>query len=289
MLPKDLNWFHFHLLNPYFNIPNSEEGVLQYLKDNPKALQYLPYNLDHIKAFVFTPGKTGTVSLTYSLRKALGQNGNQQVFMYHTSTLFPKPFTLEQLLSHNQTKLQDVPRLSPSSNLSTSRSRLDLLQVFSTYRDPIDRIISNFFEITKDKSLITIPNLLRYIRSTYKVSYPFVELSQVSSLNIFDKPFNKQKGYQTFSADRFNLMLLRFDHINSFQDIIRQIIPNYIHIHANRNVKRLYITIKNSVVIPKELLDSVYDYEDKNLRYFFTDLEIAKMKSKYYDRLIEKK
>ena len=267
MLQKDFNWFHFHLLNPYFDIPNSEEGVLQYLKDNPKALQYLPYNLDHIKAFVFTPGKTGTVSLTYSLRKALGQNGNQQVFMYHTSTLFPKPFTLEKLLSHNQTKLQ----------------------IFSTYRDPIDRIISNFFEITKDKSLITIPNLLRYIRSTYKVSYPFTELSQVSSLNIFDKPFNKQKGYQTFSTERFNLMLLRFDHINSFQDIIRQIVPNYIHIHANRNVKRLYLTIKNSVVIPKELLDSVYDYEDKNLRYFFTDQEIAKMKSKYYDRLIEKK
>ena len=92
-----------------------------------------------------------------------------------------------------------------------------------------------------------------------------------------------KKRYSYIELDDVNLLLLRFEDIESRHSFFKSIGYNYIETHSNqteknRKVGELYMDVKRRLKFTKEELDNIYSGE---VLIFYTDEEIAGFKEKY--------
>ena len=106
------------------------------------------------------------------------------------------------------------------------------------------------------------------------------------SMKLWKKHFGidlTKKRYSYIELDDVNLLLLRFEDIESRHSFFKSIGYNYIETHSNqteknRKVGELYMDVKRRLKFTKEELDNIYSGE---VLIFYTDEEIAGFKEKY--------
>ena len=106
------------------------------------------------------------------------------------------------------------------------------------------------------------------------------------SIKLWKKHFNidlTKKRYSYIELDDVNLLLLRFEDIESRPSFFKSIGYNYIETHSNqteknRKVGELYVDVKRRLKFTKKELDNIYSGE---VLIFYTDEEIAGFKEKY--------
>jgi hypothetical protein len=131
---------------------------------------------------------------------------------------------------------------------------------------------------------------LYFIGNQWQIYHPFLEkeTKNFDYVNIYSKPFDKNKGYQIFETDKVKIILLRFDKIDSWETIIRENteFSDFKLIAKNLTEKKkerlLYKEVLNSVKIPKTILDKHFAQDEKNLSYFFSNDEIDTIKKRWY-------
>jgi hypothetical protein len=109
------------------------------------------------------------------------------------------------------------------------------------------------------------------------------------SIKLWKKHFGidlTKRRYQYIELEDANLLLLRFEDIESRPSVFKSLRYDYIETHSNqteknRKVGELYIDIKRRLKFTKEELDNIYSGE---VRLFYTDEEIAGFKEKYLRR-----
>jgi hypothetical protein len=95
-----------------------------------------------------------------------------------------------------------------------------------------------------------------------------------------------KKRYQYVELEDANLLLLRFEDIESRPRLFESLGYDYIETHSNQTEKNkkvgeLYMDIKRRLKFTKEELDNIYSGE---VHLFYTDEEIAGFKEKYLRR-----
>jgi hypothetical protein len=95
-----------------------------------------------------------------------------------------------------------------------------------------------------------------------------------------------KRRYQYIELEDANLLLLRFEDIESRPSVFESLGYDYIETHSNQTEKNkkvgeLYMDIKRRLKFTKEELDNIYSDE---VRLFYTDEEIAGFKEKYMRR-----
>jgi hypothetical protein len=106
------------------------------------------------------------------------------------------------------------------------------------------------------------------------------------SMKLWKKHFGidlTKKRYQYIELEDANLLLLRFEDIESRQHVFESLGYSYIETHSNQTEKNkkvgeLYMDIKRRLKFTKEELDNIYSGE---VQLFYTDKEIAGFKEKY--------
>jgi hypothetical protein len=109
------------------------------------------------------------------------------------------------------------------------------------------------------------------------------------SMKLWKKHFGidlTKKRYQYIQLEDANLLLLRFEDIESRPSVFESLGYDYIETHSNQTEKNkkvgeLYMDIKRRLKFTKEELDNIYSGE---VRLFYTDEEIAGFKEKYMRR-----
>lgn len=279
--PDNFDWKHYATLNPYGNIPFDPKGAIQHYNRIGKRNNWT-CNYGDLDVLVYSSGKTGSTTLGTSF-----SHSGYKTALLHADSIYPETDRIIDIINYPRNKK---------------------LQVITSYREPVSQFISIFFQnipqITglsdRDFMKKSIPwckdKVIEYLKIICLKELPtnlFKESLRINydGINVFDHPFDKEKGFVSIEGELIDLLIIRFDMINRWEDIIREQTPftNFkmkpTNLTKHKAIGDLYRTITNSIVVPKEILDYLFEKEDVNLKYIFTDEEIASIKNKWYGRL----
>ena len=174
------------------------------------------------------------------------------------------------------------------------------VRVISLVRDPIARSISTYFQIYhEDYSLsddVLLDPLLgakKYIDKEMKegdAGYLFKwfddEIFETFDINVFDFPFNKEKGYGLICQGNIHILLLTVEQLLENKDIIE----TFLNINGlqflEKNVGRekpyrfVYNDVLNEISVEEDVLDFYYR-DNKKMKHFYTEEQIEKFRSRW--------
>src|SRR3989338_6062816 len=221
----------------------------------------------NIKYIIFTGGKTGGSTLSTCLKDSLHVHCYYHMWQQHPA-LAKYGIGVKDLINYIYTK--------------TGKKVL----ILSAYRDPVSRTISAFFEkyeINIRKKNATLQEQLAVFNDNFFMDqeeyHPYLDKENLMGLNIYEKPFNKVKGHTVYENDKIKLLLLKFDIINKWKDIIplyldKNSISDFIYIKSNISTDKwyssLYKNFKNNFYTTNYLLDLKIKNNFELLNYFYT-------------------
>jgi Putative capsular polysaccharide synthesis protein len=237
---------------------------------------------------VYTSGRVGSTTLSGTLRAHFGHD---QVFKVHR-------LTTEGLAEYERfrpiwTDDKHVHRL-----LAEERSRFDLKLITLT-RDPFASEVSSLFHNLEvhfpDRAVDSFePEMLRQrLLETKSSSSPgyFVrwfdnELAPFTGIDVYAQPFPKERGWQRFSNDAVELLVLRLEDLDRvFGEALTSFLGQPIaelelhHIGDEQKYAELYKRFKATQRFPAEVLDRYYD--TAYCRHFYTPEEIARFRQRW--------
>jgi len=221
----------------------------------------------NIKYFVFAGGKTGGKTLEKSFKNSFHLHGDTDMWKN------------EPILEKYGIGVRDL------INYVYNKTGKKVL-ILSSYRDPISRTISAFFqnyEINIRKKNATLQEQLAVFNDNFFIDqeeyHPYLDKENLMGLNIYEKPFNKVKGHTVYENDKIKLLLLKFDIINKWKDIIplyldKNSISDFIYKESNVSTNKwyssLYKNFKNNFYTTNYLLDLKIKNNFELLNYFYT-------------------
>jgi hypothetical protein len=189
------------------------------------------------------------------------------------------------------------------------------LDIITATRDPIGREISVYFQN------FTSPNFPLGISSqeeAFKIGAPGLierfhqrwesgaidttiwfdrHFKSSLGLNIYDFPFDAEKGWQIIETDLLRILIVRFEDINrNYLEAVNSFVAlshgggiRYDKmIPANVSDKKWYGSLmkdfRQQITFKKEILDSAYN--SKYCSHFYTSSEIDKMRSKHHVEIV---
>lgn len=279
-IPSNFDWKHYLTLNPYANIPANAEGATRHYGTCGHIYGWA-YDWGQLEVLIYSAGKTGSTTLGSSFARS----GYKTALLHYDP---PNP---------------EIGRIIDIINYP----RPHKLLVATTYREPISRYISAFFE--------NITPLLRISQEEFAsrdydwcvskvIEHLYSIVFKPPNENLFDpalsgnyggtdilsKPFDKDQGYAMIETDKLQILILRFDKIDNWVQLVNTHAQKKIHlVSTNLTQKKptgtLYKQISNTIVIPREILDHLFTIEAPTIAHLFADKEIDTIINRWYGRL----
>lgn len=168
------------------------------------------------------------------------------------------------------------------------------LKVVSMVREPISRNVSAFFQFIDDyvpeyeKS--SVEGLVDVFFREYPHHMPLTwfdeEMSPVFGIDVFEKKFSKDKGYQILGNDKVDLLLIKMEKLNecaneAFGEFLG--INNFQIVSSNtgdrKRYKSIYNKFKMSINFPQTYIDKMYD--SNYVQHFYKKEEITSFRRKW--------
>ncbi|MGH8502196.1 MAG: putative capsular polysaccharide synthesis family protein [Gammaproteobacteria bacterium] len=169
-----------------------------------------------------------------------------------------------------------------------------LKQKISSFFQLIDLIIPDFEQRCRDKTLsveaLTKIFLERYQPDRRQNDWFHRELQPVFDIDVFAEDFPRSRGYQIYSGERADLLLIRLEDLSrcateAFGEFLGLTDFKLINenITGNKACAAVYQKFAKTVVLPDAYIDAVYD--SIYARHFYTDAEIEQFKARYRRRV----
>lgn len=117
------------------------------------------------------------------------------------------------------------------------------------------------------------------------------EIKALFGVDIYEYPFDKEKGYALIKQDNIQILVYKCEKLNQLEKIIGDFLedPDFLLQTANRGEEKVYSYIykrfKEEVKINQWYFDYYYANNLK-LKHFYTDLEIEQFIGKWKERLL---
>ena len=286
MLPGDFNWLKFFGLNTPLIGPEiswTETNAINNYLRLKQIRSRVAYKEEDVDIIVYTGGKTGSSSLATACVQAAPYL-NVTTFQMHQEAL--------------------ACNFNPVDIIQAVRQQR--LLIISSYREPISRNMSAFFQSITHITGMAMHQVLNssvdeliqifireYQKHHWQDYHPFLDndCKNIDNIDIFSKPFNQVEGYQVYQTEKVTFLQLRFDNISNWQSIIRENthLANFRMMEINKAeskpINNLYRRFCNQIVLPKELLDDIFARSEQNLNYFYNQSQIDQLKTKWYSCL----
>lgn len=296
MLPRDFNInhyrnLHYKQLNLYFNKttnPLTENSAFTSVTDNDIINHYLTigkrhnyiYNYSQVRIIIYSGGKTGSTTLYKSFIKLYPVGAVLHCHNNHT-----RPYNLIDIYN------------TPRHNIPPHQRSLHII---SSYREPITRNLSSFFQnihkhtnmTTQQLQTLLIPDLVKlYVDKltlkpfeNYHPHHPNGnDFSTIDNINIMSIPsqfISHNSTFQIYQGTHsfIRIVMLVFNHIDKWQQILqthvnKKFILYPSNITHDKDIGTLYSSVKsyiqqNTLVIPKHVTDKLIELDKKHLIYF---------------------
>ncbi|HET6566613.1 MAG TPA: putative capsular polysaccharide synthesis family protein [Rhodothermales bacterium] len=287
------------------------EQIQMYLQDFVKRPPILVYQM----------GKVGSMSIYEALQRARLRNP-----VYHVH--FLSPIHLEQEIQRFAVVRKETA-VDPKAlhHLHTGRLLHEKLRrkpdvplyIVTGVREPVSWALSRFFqhvhyfcpELLDEDGTAREQETLEYLQGMFArlgdkrnpatdwfdvelASKWFdVEFKDTLGIDVYQKPFDREKGYSILESGRQHVLILRQEDLRkTLPGVLRGFLPTDQPIEikeANVGSKRMhghaYSFVKNHLSISPEICERLYS--TKYVRHFYDDEEIAGFVGKWRDRAVE--
>lgn len=239
---------------------------------------------NNIRVIVITLPKTGTTTLAVSFQRAFnGRSGFNNVIHGHSNECIHKwiPF-----LKPEKIGVRDIIDFYNWKHPGKKAI------VLHSYREPISRLISGYFQnnmsnLSKDPNTLKA-SIVKFLETLVPVAGLYKEYSDDAGTPLFQIPYNHELGYSYKELDRCHLINTRVDKLMNLEKLVKTIDPqqfkNFKIVEANVQKNALYDVVKKTIVVPKEIIDKHYENEKEYLTYYYKPEDIMKMKDAWYSR-----
>lgn len=254
----DFNYDVFLDLNKHLSSNTVSENIKYFLK-NPTTI----YKYEQIQIFIFCSGKSGSSTLYSTF-----QTNNYNALHTHYNELF--------ILNHPMCFKNIYELIESNSKIH------DQIYVFDSYRTPIERKISSFFqninshmptyETEPIETLIDVFNDKFIDMDCYDSFDTLIDYFKLDQIKLKDTDFY----YQT-SKRNINFIKLKFSRINKWSDDLSSIMNKQINITSNnltinKDYNMAYENFKKEYKIPLNYL--ILIISEENFQIFLSKDEI---------------
>ena len=239
---------------------------------------------------VYTMGKVGSGTIYHTLKNAFPED-----IVIHTHFLsdhFLKT-VLPNLDPRNTVGFEEGFKIRSLLKQNTHMP----LKIITLTREPISRDISDLFQkldlyFEKAETTPTLSQLQDQIEKSmhyHPQNWFDLEFKNFTNFDIYQFPFDKEKGYTIYHPSDFDLLCIRqenlkeigVDALNVFlESAIDRLRP--FNIRENTEVKKLYSSFKKFYQASGTKLAHVYD--SKYVRHFYDEVEISQFRDRWSRR-----
>lgn len=273
---------------------------------------------------VYTMGKVGSSTVTYLLEDQLQNTSVYQLHWLSQKNLRADKRFHRILYKKNRKSVSiEKYRVSPDyirhgffvrKRIKRLFNQNEELKICTLVRDPIERNISSFFqnlkiffgydvaeklkekrkeEIVDELISIFLENYISGNRKNFldcdSLTWFDQELKEVFGLNVFQYPFNKDRGFDLYSEKNTSLLIMRLENLNEcFQDAMSSFLGKSVQITESRNKADnkeygdVYTMLKERIELPAWYLDKYYS--SNFVKHFYTPAEIKNFRNKWYEK-----
>ena len=189
---------------------------------------------------------------------------------------------------HSLKNIYDTLKINSYNLIQYSRINNKLIYFIDSYRNPIERKISSFFqninEIKPDYKEISIDELIKFFNDTffnYEEYHSINEILNVFNIDLFNS-FDFNNKYNIKYHENMIFIKIRFKDVDNWQFILSKIFNKEIIIHndnltIDKDYNEYYSEFKKNYKIPKEHFDKII--EDREFNIYNSENE----KKEYYN------
>lgn len=155
----------------------------------------------------------------------------------------------------------------------------------------VQRIFDNYI-INKTNKKQCMNEYVHTYNYSYLIQDFFDEqLKKYFGIDIYQYPFDMEKGYQIYNIDNFEIFVYQLEKLNSLQEEIGNFFGiNDFHINTRNSAdekwyKRYYDEAKKEIKLRKEYFEECYS--GKYIKHFYNDEDIEKFKKRWIKNVIE--
>jgi len=177
-------------------------------------------------------------------------------------------------------------------------------KIISLVRDPIARNVSLMFNLlhiliyeyrldnkhVKEEFQVMLENiLLNYVNTEESYKWFSTELKKSTGVDIFEFPFDKERGYCRIEKNGFDILILRLDKMSELSNVIEEFVgvPSLVFKDENKGEDMWYSDIyqdfRNKFIPSSDYIDCCYN--NKHMDYFYTTNEVKALKDKWEKRI----
>ena len=286
------------LLTQNYVTSKTIQKILFYLSNRFKLNETYPPLL------IYQMGKVGSLSIYHSIKQCRLKSP-----VYHLHVLSEDGVkALDCVIRDSFTKTRYVPEHLITSEFFRPylcvRHPKIRCKVITLVRDPIARNISSFFgdlntrhfyldpltmlnsDDVEDATGVLINAFIKNHDHLKPLNWFDMELNKVLRMDIYSKPFDKEKGFEIYENDSCSALVIKLERLNqcakqAFSQFLLlsdfQLISK--NISNDKNYGKLYRTVSQSIKIPNDYIDVMYN--SKLVQHVYTENEIIQFKNKW--------
>lgn len=165
-------------------------------------------------------------------------------------------------------------------------NKREKVKIITLVRDPIARNVSSFFQPIKTQNREFSESRFFLQMNHFTPLYWFQnEIHKNLGINIFDYPFDKEKGYTLINHQNIEILVLKLEKLHSNTQAIRDFIndPKFVLSHDNVGNEKWYAKeyqkFKNNFTPSKNYINMLYN--SKYTKHFYTESEINEFIKKW--------
>jgi tetratricopeptide (TPR) repeat protein/glycosyltransferase involved in cell wall biosynthesis len=255
-------------------------------------------DLLELPVLVYQMGKVGSTSIIKSLEQYGIPSKHAHTLSWsgieHAEALFSKnsKSALPVWIRYYRGIRAEIDRLSDSGHW----------KIITLVRDPLRRYISELFQNFNryfpdirnfnncDVSAIR-DHIQQYLESfdekkDHACCWFDNELKEVFGIDVFSKPFDTNRGYQQYSTERANVLLLRLENLSSCASEALEPFLSFSpfklidsNVSATKPYAKIYNQLLSNLIIDRSLLDRFYN--NRLAKHFYSESEIETFKKEW--------
>lgn len=242
---------------------------------------------------VFTPGKVGSTSVHESLPDDMFWITSHTINPEKIDYLLQKSINkdIRHRLVHHQQSLQFYRHVVKPRRFA---------KYITLLRDPIVRNLSAYFQVQlrldafDHNNPADIAKLVTEFLDSYEhdviLDWLDVEYKQMLEIDIYQQPFDKERGYSRYDFDNASILIMRteLDDTSKEQAIAEFLdLPDFrlkkANVSAQKDFGDVYRQIKSHAILPADYINRMVD--SQYMRHFFTEQEREQTRTKWMQRL----
>ncbi len=251
---------------------------------------------------VFQPGKVGSSSVQASLENMHRELGIS-VPIYHAHVLANIDKRIQYITQNRKAPIGSLKKLEESKALREKIKNYpeQTWNIINLVREPVAMKISAFFQILHEYipdwesrlkhgklSMEELDDILYHkqeLGTSGLESWYDSQIKPLWSIDVFEQPFSREKGYEIYHFKNINLIIIRLEDLNrvaeqAFDEFLG--IKDFKIINVNVGEDKPYAALYQQFKqrpLPDAYVDAIY--KTRFARHFYTDSEIEQFRNKW--------